>query len=450
MSVDGRVVRVLVNRRPYNWTEPQRQNAVRVVAGSGFFISPITLVTNAHVVHEAQPMQGVWVTSARILTPMPARIVGFVPFKDLAVLSVRGDGTRAHFSLGDSDRVRVGTPVTAMGYQLGSQELDVTQGTISGFEHPDNQMAQAGEAVGFSGRSMIQVDASINPGSSGGPLVDRESGEVVGIITSGIPDTNALGYATPVRHLHAVLRDVLTGPSPLLRVPHLGFRWQASNEAMDLYAGRPVTTEGVRVVQVFRHSFAERMGMRPDDTLLSWLGTRLGERGLSLMEGSGRIYTINDMFDTLMPGTRMEASVWRQDHGVVHLDPVVYQHGVQPVFPVRFMYPQFESVQFLVVRGLTIMQFALNHISGRNRLNGTLALYQQAQNQQVGALIIAYVEPGKQAHQHGVLRAGQLIASINGVVVMDFNVAAQLVGAAQRTLLTVETRDGIKDTLAPV
>ncbi len=455
---DPRVVRIEVNRRPFNWGEPQRQQPVRTVAGSGFFIDNTgILVTNAHVVHEAIPVRGVFVqmmvatTSGKVQQKtLSAKIVGFVPDKDLAVLSVRTQSP-AYFDIGDSDSVRVGDHITTMGYQLGSQELDVTQGAVSGFEHPNAEVRTQGAATGSTGRSMIQVDAATNSGSSGGPLVDNKTGKVVGIITSGIPHASNLSYATPTRHLRAVLQEVVNRhhvrASPLLRMPHLGFWWQPSNDLLDSFSERDISVDGVRVVQVFKGSFAERMGMLTGDTLLRWLGENLGEQGRVFMDTLGRNYTVEDLFDTLIPGTLMTGTVWRTGKGVVQLQSITYQHDDQPQFPIRFMYPMFEDVRFLIVRGLVIMQFSLNHISGKDRLNGKLSDYQMAQKQQQGVLIIVRVQPGSQADRHRVLRAGALIASINGTDVHEFNQAARLINKARGKLFSIETQNGLMDVL---
>ncbi len=455
---DPRVVRIEVNRRQFNWGEPQRQRAVETVAGSGFFINGTGMVvTNAHVVHEAIPVGGIFVQMMVVTEPdkvqektLPAKIVGFIPDKDLAILSVHTQSP-AYFDIGDSDAVRTGDHVTAMGYQLGSQELDVTQGSVSGFEHPNAEARTRGAATGSAGRSMIQVDAATNPGSSGGPLVDDKTGNVVGIITSGIPHASNLSYATPTRHLRAVLQEVVNRhhirASPLLRMPHLGFRWQPSNDFLDSLAERDISTDGVRVVQVFKGSFAERMGMLAGDTLLRWLGENLGEQGRVFMDTLGRNYMVEDLFDTLMPSTLMTGAVWRIGKGVVQLESVTYQHDDQQQFPIRFMYPAFEDVRFLIVRGLVIMQFTLNHISSKNRLNGTLSDYQMAQKQQRGILIIVHVQPGSQADRNRVLRAGALIAKINGTNVDEFDQAARLINKVWGKLFSIETQDGLMDAL---
>jgi S1-C subfamily serine protease len=167
--------------------------------GSGFVLDTSgEIVTNAHVVTDESSGKRVPAKAVFIEFPdrnvVPAQIVGFDPFADVALLKVNPDGFDLHpLQLGNDHGIVVGQPVAAIGSPFGEQQ-SLSVGIVSATERSVKSLTQ------FQIEGAIQTDASINPGNSGGPLLDAGA-RVVGInqqIETNSGANNGVGFAVPV------------------------------------------------------------------------------------------------------------------------------------------------------------------------------------------------------------------------------------------------------------
>ena len=168
--------------------------------GSGFVLDPDgEIVTNAHVVTEEEggggrtPAKEVFVEFSN-RNVLEAKIVGFDPFADVALLKVEPEGFPLHpLELGNDSEVEVGEPVAAIGSPFGEQR-SLSVGVVSATDRPVKSLTQ------FEIEGAIQTDASINPGNSGGPLLEAQ-GKVVGInqqIETNSGASDGVGFAVPI------------------------------------------------------------------------------------------------------------------------------------------------------------------------------------------------------------------------------------------------------------
>lgn len=232
-------------------------------SGSGFVFTPDGLVlTNCHVVEHARHIE-VTLPDGR---GEAADLIGLDPDTDLAVVRIGATGLQAS-ALGDSSRLRTGQLVVAIGNPYGFQHT-VTAGVVSALGR--SLRARTGRAMD----GLIQTDAALNPGNSGGPLVDAR-GEVVGINTIAILPAQGLSFAVPINRARQVVPDLLRHGR--VRRSHLGIGGQ--DAPLPRHLGRLHGIDraaAVLVVSVEAGGPAERAGLRVGDLIVEFAGQPIG------------------------------------------------------------------------------------------------------------------------------------------------------------------------------
>lgn len=232
----------------------------QIAGGSGFFISTDGLiVTNRHVLDGKDVEYEIVTNDGRTY---PAEVLAIDSVLDLAVLKIEGSNFPA-LELGDSDTVRPGQSVIAIGNTLAEFQNSVTMGIVSGV----NRRLWAGddEATAEILEEAIQTDAPINLGNSGGPLIDLQ-GRVIGINTA-VGEAQSLGFALPANAVRRAV-DSVRQFGRIVR-PWIGIRYDMEDEGARI-------AEGTRSEpSILIDSPAEKAGLKAGDLIRSFEGEKL-------------------------------------------------------------------------------------------------------------------------------------------------------------------------------
>jgi len=230
-------------------------------SGSGVIIDEWGyILTNNHVVENSSRLDVVFSDGSSA----PAELIGSDIFADLAVVKVEVE-VPAIASLGDSDALQPGETVIAIGSALGDFKNTVTVGVVSAL----NRQLDTGK--GFALEGLIQTDAAINSGNSGGPLIDL-TGQVIGINTAVIrgagfsAPAEGLGFAVPANTVREISQQIIE--NGYASRPYLGVRYQMITPQLAAAFDLPVKW-GIYVMDVVPGLAADRAGIRPHDIIVA-------------------------------------------------------------------------------------------------------------------------------------------------------------------------------------
>lgn len=378
----------------------ETQASSRQSMGSGFFVSGDGLVvTNEHVVAQATHI------TVRLAdgSLRGATLLGSDERTDIALLRIEAL-KRCYPALtwGDSDRVRVGENVTAVGSPFGLGG-SVSAGVISG----------RGRSLG-SGlhHDFLQTDAAINQGNSGGPLLD-EGGRVIGINTAILAPAGGnigIGFSLPAAMAQRVVAELLLHGRISRTQAGIGLENLTGDIAEAL--GLP-SSRGVLVVSVGEGSPAERAGMLPSDVVLAVDGRSVSDLGALSAEVA-----------TFTAGRSVRLDLWRAGKAVaVDLEPVV-----KPDAATRA-----RELARKAVPGSIISHAGLQLAGTTSSLNAVAG-----QNGAAGGLIVVAVEPGSPGVARGIA-VGDIIIGLGGKpltsTVQFTNAIAEALAAGKRNIL---------------
>ncbi len=218
------------------------------------------ILTNNHVIDDVERLK-VTLADGRVLR---GRVVGSDEVTDLAVIKVEAEQPLPAAELGNSDDLKAGQIVMAIGNPFGlTGGPAVTAGIVSSL----NRSIQARSGV----LELIQTDAAINPGNSGGPLVNT-NGQVIAINTANMPYAQGIGFAVPINTAKSILKELIE--KGRVTRPWIGVASMKVTPQLARYYGLPAS-EGALIAKVEPYSPADDAGLRKGDIIEEIDGSRV-------------------------------------------------------------------------------------------------------------------------------------------------------------------------------
>jgi serine protease Do len=245
--------------------------------GTGFFVSKDgMIVTNKHVVADSSATYTVVTTEGK---EYPAKVLAQDPTQDIAIVKVEGTDFPI-LNLGDSDNLKTGQTVVAIGNSLGEFSNTVSRGIISGLKR---NLTAGSDYSGQNERltNIIQTDAAINPGNSGGPLIDI-NGSVIGVNVAMAQGAQNIGFALPINQVKKDIAQI--SQSGKISAPFLGVRYLPVDSVLQKENNLPfnygvLVQRGQKLTDlaVIPGSPADKAGIVENDIILEINGEKIND-----------------------------------------------------------------------------------------------------------------------------------------------------------------------------
>jgi len=387
------IVKIYSQNIKYNWLEPYKNDSSHESIGTGFFISKNLILTASHVIED----------SIRIDVTLPsigkkkfrAEVVSIIPWFDIGLLKVTELEGKKWLQFANSNKIKSGDKVLAVGYPLAQDKLKLTSGIISGLHQGE-----------------IQTDAPINPGNSGGPLLN-EHNEVIGINVSGYTHADNIGYAVPINRYKLYENEMSRMKDKLIFKPVMGGMYTNSNkELLDYYN---IKDEGVLIIQVYDNGPLKKAGIKAGDILCKFDKYQIDKYGEIKVDWYNEKLSLDEIFNEYKINDEIEIIFYR--NGIRKKS--ILKLGSLKYYKVRLMYPQFENINYEIVGGIIFMDLKLKHLSKLDHTD--LDKYSEFKNQIYDKIVVTNIMKGSYINNLELLEEGMTLEKINNKQVNTVN-----------------------------
>lgn len=412
------IVRIMVTASVPNYQYPWQNEKIGSSSGSGIIIDGKMILTSAHVVNNAKFIKVQKENS-------PQKYAAYVMYishqADLAILSMPDktffEGTKA---LTFSTAATQGDAITVLGFPVGGNNLSITKGVISRIER--HMYAHSSEKM-----LTFQVDAAINPGNSGGAAINQK-GEVVGVAMQSLTKASNIAYLVPSLIINTFLHDIKDGKVDGFHNAENAVQW-LTNDTLKAYYG-VTQNQGVIVSNVDNNENELKLGdiiLSIDDKPLSHEGTVQTPYG---------IMDYQYLLHTRPAGSTLPLKIIRDKKTMTINYTLKRKHEM-----VRTL--QGEQPSYLVYGGFIFSPLTHNYLKAINldSSNFELFFFHNDKTKHVKEPVILQYEVLDHAINSGYAAHGDLVKSVNGVLVESFHHFVELIDKVSEPMTVIEFID---------
>ena len=390
------LLRIQCQGLEFNWFEPYKPISEGEGIGTGFFINNKGyILTCCHVIVNAFK---VWVTIPKTgKNKFEAEIISIFPEQDIALLKIKDfKGNINYLEIGDSDKILPGEDVRAIGYPLGQDKLKITKGIISG--------RQGG---------LIQTDTPLNPGNSGGPLLNINN-QVIGINSSAYKseEVDNVGYSTPIQLFEKVKEIMFSTKQKIIYSPSIGLIFHNTpDNLLDYYNCSHNCSSGILLRKILPKSpLYKNKNVKAGDILCKFNGAEIDNYAECSVDWNSEKVTLKTIIERCNPNDTINIDFW--NHTKKNSNSVkVKLKSSKDMFPIRFKFPIFEKIDYIPFAGIILMDLSLNHVP--NYIS--LRKYLKSENRSEEKVVISYLFPGSLMGHSEIISSGGIISKINGI-----------------------------------
>ena len=411
-NLTSTIVKIISNNVTFNWFKPYKTDDESESIGTGFFINNQGYILScSHVVIDSINL---FITIPSIgKERIEVEVVGICDDSDLALLKTKSYQNTHWLEFGDSDKIKPGDQVIAIGYPLGQDRLKQTSGIISGRQD-----------------SHFQTDTPINPGNSGGPLVDKNF-KVIGVNSSKMMFADNVGYASPIYQFQIIqemMENKLNSPSneKMIIKPNLYCNFNNSSEDLiKYYGGLHVCPHGYYIKKIHEQSISTKHGLKNGDILCEF-GTKqqmykIDNYGECKTEWSDEKIHIYDLMHRYTLNDELKLKYWRKNSNEIIEQTINFKDFKQPI--IRRYYKIYDEIDYVIFGGLIVMKLTGNHLDELfgmdvpKKMIDHLAMYAHLKNRFDEVLIITQIFPGSHLTKIESLHIGDIITCVNNIPV---------------------------------
>lgn len=411
------IVKIRSECSSFNWFNPHKTLNEYKSVGTGFFINNQGhILTCNHVIENAFKIYIIIPVKGK--EKYEAEVISICPDNDLALLKIKDYQNNFFLNLGDSDTINQQDEVIAVGYPLSSDNLKFSSGIISGLHG-----------------ILLQTDAPINEGNSGGPLVklnnQTQKYQVLGVNSSKVKSSVAdnIGYSVPI-NIFKIIHDKML-KNKIVYTPELLVWFNNSNNFTLEFVESPESDEnecnsGYFITYLDETSPLYKVGVRQNDILCSFDNCKIDNYGECRLEGLNDKIHLSDLIKRYVVNQNVNIKFWSNQLKEIKSENIVLNIDSN-IFKIRKHYFGFEKINYEIIAGMIVMELTVNHLESLKESNvdfdKSVKLFEYVRKEKrfKSVLFITNIFQGSYISSTDNIRIGSIIEKINGIKVTNLN-----------------------------